>query len=118
MNIRSRFVAPVAFVALFASGRALAANVDVNVACCTFSPASVTIDAGDTVTWHYTDMVTAHTVTSGTGPSDPAMGALFNAPSDSMHLAFIYQFNTSGTFPYFCMPHFPLGMRGTVNVRC
>jgi plastocyanin len=120
MNLRARFVSTFAFavVASLAAVRAFGANVDVNVACCSFSPPAVTIDAGDTVTWHYTDALTMHTVTSGSGPTDPAMGTLFNTPMDPMHLTFVYQFNTSGSFPYFCTPHFPLGMRGTVTVRC
>ncbi|MBI1851535.1 MAG: hypothetical protein HYR85_14435 [Planctomycetes bacterium] len=114
-------LAPSLFILLaMASSRALAANANVNVACCQFTDttsltSTTTIDAGDTVTWTNMDFPGSHTVTSGTGSADPNVGVLFD---QSLASTFTFQFNTSGTFQYFCRVHEIFSMRGTVVVRC
>ncbi len=113
-----RFAVSALAAAVLVGAPALAANVDVNVTCCSFSPSIVTIDAGDTVTWHYINDLQLHTATNGTAPTDPNAGLLFDAPLDALNPTFVYQFNTSGDYPYFCRPHFFMLMRGTVRVRC
>ncbi len=61
-----------------------------------FSPATLTVTAGDTVTWTNDDAVT-HTATSTTGAFDS--GDL--APGAS----FSFTFTTPGTYDYLCTPH-------------
>jgi plastocyanin len=61
-----------------------------------FSPATLTITAGDTVTWTNQD-TTTHTATSNTGVFDS--GDL--DPGD----AFSFTFTTPGTYEYHCTPH-------------
>jgi amicyanin len=61
-----------------------------------FSPAALTITAGDTVTWTNNDTM-IHTATSTTGAFDS--GDL--DPGD----AFSFTFTTPGTYDYMCMPH-------------
>jgi len=80
-----------------------------------FVPGVVTIAAGDTVRWEWTSLV--HTVTSGSGPSDPNVGSLFDAPLDSTHPVFIHRFTQVGSVSYFCRFHFLMGMTGTVVVQ-
>jgi plastocyanin len=61
-----------------------------------FSPATLTITTGDTVTWTNSDPV-VHTATSTTGAfdsSDLAEGASFS-----------FTFTTPGTYDYLCTPH-------------
>jgi hypothetical protein len=58
----------------------------------------------------------AHTVTSGTGSTDPAVGALFDVDLDSGNQVFVHQFTQSGTYPFFCFVHETLNMRGVVVV--
>jgi len=58
-----------------------------------------------------------HTITSGTGSADPNVGALFDVPSDVSHATFSFQFNSAGTFAFFCRPHEFLNMRGVVVVK-
>jgi plastocyanin len=86
----------------------------VNQSNLTFSPASVNVVEGDTVRWVWTSL--SHTVTNGTGSADPQVGALFDAPLNSVTPTFQYVFTTAGTFPYFCRPHEGFGMKGTIVV--
>lgn len=94
------------------TGHATLHNVD--QVSLTFSPSNLTILAGDTVRWTWTGG--SHTVTSGTGAADPNVGALFDAPLNSVSTTFDYVFNTPGTYPYFCRPHESFGMTGVITV--
>jgi plastocyanin len=73
-----------------------------------FSPNPVTVKVrGETVTWTNKDNV-AHTVTSGTGPSDPNKGKEFDSGFSSLLTpgkTFSHIFKTSGQIPYFCQIH-------------
>jgi plastocyanin len=71
-----------------------------------FSPATLTVSAGTTVTWKNDDTM-AHTSTSDTGAWDT--GNL--APGASKTTTFA----TAGTFAYHCAYH--AGMKGTVVVQ-
>jgi plastocyanin len=71
-----------------------------------FSPSTITITAGTTVTWTNKDGV-AHTVTSTTG--------LFDSGSISTNETYSHLFSTAGTFPYLCTVH-PT-MTATVKVN-
>ncbi len=81
----------------------------------TFDPQEMTIAVGDSVRWEWNDGI--HTVTSGTGPSDPSVGSLFDAPLDATHPVFIHRFLQPGDVPYFCRFHFALDMTGVIHVR-
>jgi len=72
------------------------------------------IQTGDTVRWEWEGGT--HTVTSGTGPSAPDVGDLFDVDSDFGDQVFEYVFDDAGTFPYFCRFHFASGMTGTIEV--
>ena len=46
----------------------------------TFDPSAITVHVGDTVTWTVTKAISEpHSVTSGTGSSDPNLGKEFNS---------------------------------------
>lgn len=74
----------------------------------TFSPATITVAVGTTVTWKNDDGI-AHTSTSDTGVWDTGNIAAGGSA--------VTTFNTAGTFPYNCKYHVSMGMRGTVVVR-
>lgn len=87
----------------------------------TFSPATATIRIGDTVRWVWA--TSGHTVTSGTNcvPDNQ-----FCAPNNTgcasnpiMNAGATYQhtFLSAGTFNYFCRPHCPAGMVGSITVQ-
>lgn len=81
-----------------------------------FSPASVTISPGDSVTWRWEGSM-SHTVTHGTSPTvPPDAQKLFDSPLQSSG-TFGYRFTTAGTYSYFCRPHLSAGMTGTVRVQ-
>jgi plastocyanin len=72
-----------------------------------FTPASVTIAAGCSVTWTQTS-ATKHNTTSDTG--------LWASGQMNQNQTFTYQFNSPGTYPYKCTFH-PSSMTGTITVN-
>ena len=85
---------------------ALAADHAVDIAGFAFSPQSVTVAVGDTVTWSNAD-VRSHTVTANGGAFDT--GTIGGNTSKSL------TFSTAGTFAYHCRIH--PSMTGTVVVQ-
>jgi len=80
----------------------------------TFSPASLTIQPGDTVSWTWTGF---HNVQSGNGITPCSTTAPdFCSGSAQVGGTFAHTFTTSGTYPYVCTIHLALGMTGVVNV--
>ncbi len=69
-----------------------------------FDPQSITIQAGQTVRWTNDEVVTLHTVTSGSSGDDGA-GALFDSGIFQPGQSFEHTFNEPGTFVYFCELH-------------
>jgi len=69
-----------------------------NLSC--FSPFSISIEQGQTVTWINEDTV-AHTVTSGTGYPDNSFDSSLFMSGDSFSVTFPHE----GTYEYFCMVH-------------
>jgi len=67
-----------------------------------FSPYSLEIRVGDTVSWSNDDSA-AHTVTSGSISSDA--GAIFDSSLFMAGTTFEHTFDKAGTFDYFCMVH-------------
>jgi plastocyanin len=72
-----------------------------------FTPATVTINVGQTVVWQNNGTV-AHTVTFDSGPS---FSQNLNAGANVVRM-----FSTAGTFKYHCVIH-GAAMSGTVIVR-
>jgi plastocyanin len=61
-----------------------------------FSPATITVATGTTITWTNKDAV-AHNVTSTT--------SLFNSPSIGTNGTYSHLFPTAGTYNYYCTVH-------------
>src|SRR5215213_7408094 len=82
------------------------ATSDVDVANFAFTPSSVSIQPGDTVTWHFRGPDLNHSVTSDPGQSesfdsDPGDSSPLHSPADT----FSHTFNAAGTFTYVCKVH-------------
>ena len=77
-----------------------------------FSPADVTINAGDTVHWMNVDTA-AHTVTGGS-PADGPSG-IFDSSLVMADAVYAFTFDETGSYDYFCMVH--PWMVGTVTVN-
>jgi plastocyanin len=77
-----------------------------------FSPADVTINAGDTVHWMNVDTA-AHTVTGGS-PSDGPSG-VFDSSLVMADSTYEFKFDDAGSYDYFCMVH--PWMVGSVTVN-
>jgi len=84
---------------------------EVSVRDSSFSPGSLTIPVGTTVTWRHTGSM-VHTVTSGTR-GNPS--GLFNSGDMNNGDTFQFTFSSTGTFPYYCTYH--NGMNGTIIVQ-
>ncbi len=77
-----------------------------------FSPASISIQVGDTVTWNWKG--SGHSVTSGT-PAAP--DGRFDSGIRTSGSTFSQEFAEPGTFSYYCMPHGACcAMLGSVTV--
>ena len=77
-----------------------------------YSPADVTINAGDTVHWMNVD-TSAHTVTGGS-PADGPSG-VFDSSLVMADAVYAFTFDETGSYDYFCMVH--PWMTGTVTVN-
>ena len=78
----------------------------------TFSPASITIQPGDTVTWNWAD--DDHSVTAGSAGNPTGE---FDSGVKGIGFTFSFTFNSVGSFPYYCTPHAKCcGMLGTITV--
>ncbi|HEY6672586.1 MAG TPA: cupredoxin family copper-binding protein [Solirubrobacterales bacterium] len=82
-----------------------AASASVTIADFFFSPASVTVAIGDTVTWHNTGQA-PHNATANDGS--------FKTPDLNQGRSASHRFTSAGTFSYICTIH--PNMHGTVRV--
>ena len=79
-----------------------------------FVPASLTIKAGETVTWTWAGG--SHTVTSGTNCTADAVYT--SGLQTTSGASFKHTYAAAGTFEYFCEPHCASsGMKGTIIVQ-
>ncbi len=78
-----------------------------------FTPATLTVAAGTTVTWVWEG--SGHSLDSGTGCSPDnqfSSGGMQNTGYTMTHT-----FNTKGTFPFYCGVHCGANMKGTITVN-
>jgi plastocyanin len=111
-TLSKSFYAMAAFIWLSSTFSRLAAGTvtTVSVQDDVFVPSSSSIQAGDTIVWHWDG--SDHNVTSTSHPE--AWTA--TATVSSTTFTFTNTFNTAGTFPYECTIHADIGMLGTINV--
>ena len=102
-----RGVAGGVVIASLVGGTALAADQSVAISGFSYSPASVTVNVGDTVTWTNSD-AQAHTATADDASWDT--GTIGGSGGTGA-----VTFATAGTFPYHCNIH--PAMTGTVTVQ-
>jgi plastocyanin len=88
----------------------------------TSGSSTTTINAGETVTWHWSDSdhsATSGTCTSGGGPygdSTCTPDNVFDSGIRNSGASFSHTFPNAGTFPYYCQHHLIM-MTGTVKVN-
>lgn len=81
-----------------------------------FSPTTLTITHGTTVTWSNGDAI-QHTATSSSTSTE-----VFNSGQLGGGATYMHTFNTAGTYHYYCQNHGvdgnpPTGMAGTITVQ-
>ena len=72
-----------------------------------YSPSTMTVAAGQTITWRNDDAV-GHTVTSDSGTE-------LNSPVLAQGQTYQHTFSTAGTYPYHCTIH--TSMHGSVTAQ-
>lgn len=97
------------FVCLLANATVHTITVSSN----SFSPSSLTIQAGDTVLWNCISGCHNVNGTTGTFPGNPAS---FGNSVACSPWTYQVQFTSTGTYNYQCDPHAP-GMAGTITVN-
>lgn len=114
--LASAVLLPVAAVSTFLAVVPASAQAASEVTATTtnqFTPATLEVPVGTTVTWK--NEGNFHTVTGGNGTPDPASPIGDNtlaAAGDTVEVTF----DKAGTFPYYCRPHISLGMKGEIVV--
>jgi len=78
-----------------------------------FSPLTMTISPGTTVTWINQDSAEHQILNDASGSN--AGGAIFNSPVLPQGVSYSFTFNTPGTYPYHCSIH--PSMKGTITVQ-
>ncbi len=78
-----------------------------------FSPASITVNTGDTVRWVMNSSI-PHTVTSG---ENCVSDGIFSSGTMSSGQSYSFVFTEPGNFPYYCIPHCSQGMTGVITVE-
>ncbi|MEK6672746.1 MAG: plastocyanin/azurin family copper-binding protein [Nitrospirota bacterium] len=107
------FLSPALLSLFLLAAASNAADYQINIWDNFFDPQTITINAGDTVTWqNYGNFI--HTATSGTNCNSDGK---FNSGNLSKNQAYTVQFNEAGTYTYFCIPHCMAGMTGTITVN-
>ena len=94
---------------------AAADSADVGMVVFRFVPPTVTVAAGDSVTWSHRDPVAARPHTS---TSDPGQAEHWDSGALTGGGTFAYTFTVPGTYSYYCaiVNHRQLGMEGQVTV--
>jgi plastocyanin len=105
-----------AVVSLLSLRSAQAASYNVLMSNFVFTPASLSIGQGDTVTWTNTAPLTPHTSTSGSPPGTP--NGLWTSGTVNPNLTFSLTFNGfgPGSYPYYCSFHTLQNMAGTITI--
>jgi plastocyanin len=86
-----------------------------------YLPRAVTIPVGTTVEWLWES--DGHNVTSGAeGMADglfcsPSDASCASPPTSNTGTIYRHKFTSPGTFPYFCGPHYSVGMKATITVQ-
>jgi hypothetical protein len=77
-----------------------------------FTPDTLNINQGDSVLWINTTAI-GHTTTSGVNGVPDGYWDSGSMPAND---SFAFQFDSVGSFPYYCTPHWALGMVGLIIV--
>jgi plastocyanin len=109
-NLYKAFYTSAAFLWLSSTFSGMAATTTVSVQNDKFVPSISSINAGDSVVWHWDG--SDHNVTSTSHPAAWTASATVTSTT----FTFTNTFNTAGTFPYECTIHVTEGMLATINV--
>jgi plastocyanin len=113
---RSLFLVLIPVLFLASKAHADTFTVHVGQTAMSYTPNSLSIATGDTVTWIWHGAGTYppyHSVTAGT-PSLPTPNVFDSGLARAQHV-FSYTFTTAGNYPYFCQVHTTM-MTGSVTV--
>jgi plastocyanin len=104
MLILAVMLTGLALVGLASARPSHAASVLVDIKDLAYSPSSIQVAQGDTVTWTNSEEIMPHDVTSGT-LGQPDVGQLFASEILMPGQSFATTFSESGEFVYLCKLH-------------
>jgi plastocyanin len=107
-------VVPGTLLDFTATATAASTTADITVANNSFTPKTITIAAGTTVTWTWTGTALQHNVVP-----DATQPTTSGTPVNGPH-TYDFTFNTPGTYLYYCSNHGAaggIGMSGTITVQ-
>ena len=88
-----------------------AKNYTVTVKNYSFTPNTLDVKVGDSVTWNFTEG--SHTTTSGSSCTGDGK---WDSGTKGSGSTFVFVFTSTGTYNYFCTPHCSMGMTGSITV--
>ncbi len=100
------------------SGGGMGSATSVLIASYAFSPQSITVKAGTTVTWTNNDSVPHNVVSASDASTGASTTDTFASGNLTQGQTFSYTFDTAGTYYYECSIHASMAtMHGTVVVQ-
>lgn len=90
-------------------------TINVSVSSFQFSPASISVQVGDTVRWNWLNGSHTTTCDGSALTSRPAGAAAWNSSINSVINTFAYKVTVAGTYNYKCIPHGGGGMVGVIT---
>jgi plastocyanin len=105
--MRRLLIPAVLALAFVVAGPAQAATITVNIKSTAFSPATVSLNHGDSITWKNTDSKSNHQVVANDGS--------FASPILGPGKTWTHTFNAGGTFPYH--DAIKASLKGTIHVK-
>ena len=111
----ARVLAIVCFLAIVSL--AAAATVSVQVSDNSFSPKSLTIHTGDTVSWVWSTTGVHNVAQCETSQSPTRQVTGFYSGIENVTGNFNVVFPLNGVYHYLCEPHVAAGMRGSITVQ-
>ncbi|MBK7157399.1 MAG: hypothetical protein IPH77_02275 [Ignavibacteria bacterium] len=109
------FIAIVLLVFFFTCKNSFSTTVNVSVSSFQFSPASISVQVGDTVRWNWVNGSHTTTCDGSALTSRPAGAAAWSSSINSVSTTFAYKVTVAGTYNYKCVPHGGGGMVGVIT---
>ncbi len=108
----NKLILTIFIIVFLAFNNIYATNHSIQAGDFSFTPNSIQVTVGDTITWTWVAGI--HTTTSTQVPSG---APTWDNPLDATHTSFIYKVTVAGQYNYQCTFHVLMGMTGTITAN-